>query len=104
MTFQLKSEAERNGASIIVPVPLEIRRAVERIARRDRISLGEVGRRAFRRYVLYVEQDSDLTGDDSGNHNGNPDGDTDGDTEETGGDQPSPDLQQIHLGDIISAL
>lgn len=42
---------ERRTATVIAMVPLRIREAVERIARRERVSLSEIARRAVTQFV-----------------------------------------------------
>jgi hypothetical protein len=58
MSFSLKPERQRNDTTVTIFLPRHLRREVEEAARRDGISLSEVGRRAFYQF-LQQHKDSD---------------------------------------------
>jgi len=47
-----KPESERLSEMIMVNVAREVRRELDKLARRDGVSLSELGRRALSRYLL----------------------------------------------------
>lgn len=59
MAFQIKPEDQRNGSSLLIPVPLRTRRQVEQMAAREGVSLSEVGRRALSAYLKHEPEHAD---------------------------------------------